>query len=380
MDSKVLLKHILDLTTKERYPDIHLNTWYFPIIRNNNWDLTHIEKIEILVKEYKNENWETIKETENIELKVLEKKDIEEIIKIIAWNEGFEKFIKNFELDTSYKYEDKDNYRVNCYFDTAWYSIALRIIPSEIPTIESLWLPNSIKELCNNTKGLILVTWPTWSWKSTNLAAMIDYINRNFKKHIITIEDPVEFVFKSKNSLINQREIWNHTFWFKEAIRASLREDPDVIMVWEMRDLETIKAAITLAETGHLVLSTLHTNDTVQSIDRIVDSFPAWQQDQIRMQLAMSLSWIISQRLLPKADWKWRIPAREILLSNDAVRNLIITWKTHQIYSVLEVSSKRWMVLMDKYLVLLYNKWLINKDTLFSYARDKEGIEMLISE
>jgi twitching motility protein PilT len=151
-------------------------------------------------------------------------------------------------------------------------------------------------------------------------------------------------------------------------------------MVWEMRDLETIKAAITLAETWHLVLSTLHTNDTVQSIDRIIDVFPSWQQEQIRIQLAMNLVWIISQRLLPKVDESWRIPAREILISNDAVRNLIITWKSHQLYSVIEVSAKHGMILMDKYLVLLYKKWIISKYTLFSYIRDKEWAEMLIND
>lgn len=380
MEIKNLLKLIFDLTHEKRYPDIHLNTWSFPIIRNNNWELERLENIEIVKKEFVNENWETIKETEKIEFNKLTKEEISQAIKIIAWTEWYEKFTKNFELDTSYKHENKDNYRVNCYIDTAWYSIALRIIPTKIPTIEDLWLGESIKELCQKEKWLILVTWPTWSWKSTNLAAMIDYINKNYKKHIITIEDPVEFVFESEKSLINQREIWNHTFSFNDAIRASLREDPDIIMVWEMRDLETIKAAITLAETWHLVLSTLHTNDSVQSVDRIIDSFPASQQDQIRMQFAMSLIWIISQRLLPRSNWNWRIPAREILISNDAVRNLIITWKTHQLYSVIEVSSKSWMILMDKYLTLLYQKWVIDKETLFSCARDREWIEMLINE
>ena len=283
------------------------------------------------------------------------------------------------ELDTSIQIENGDRYRVNCYKDTKWYSIALRIIPSHIPTLEDLWLWEQIKQMCSKNKGLILVTWATWSWKSTNLAAMIDYINKNFKKHIITIEDPVEFVFNSEKSLVNQRELWNHTKGFPEAIRASLREDPDVIMVWEMRDPETIKAAITLAETWHLVLSTLHTNDSVQTIDRIVDIFPSTQQKQIRMQLSQSLVWVVSQRLLPREDKQERIAAREILITNDAIRNLIIWWKTHQLYSVLEVWQKQWMILMDKYLIALYKKWIISKDTLISYSRDKEWIEMLIN-
>ncbi len=200
------------------------------------------------------------------------------------------------------------------------------------------------------------MTGPTGSGKSTNLAGMIDYINTNFKKHIITIEDPIEFVFKNKKSLVNQREIGVHTKSFERAMKSCLREDPNIIMVGEMRDPETIKAAITLAETGHLVFSTLHTNDTVQSIDRIVDVFPADQQDQIRMQLAMSLVAIIAQRLLPRVDKEEKIAAREILLNNDAVRNLIISGKSHQLYSVIEIGQKQGMILMDNYLAALYKK------------------------
>lgn len=366
MTTKDLLFAILDITTREKYPDIHLNTWFKPIIRNLNWELIKIEKLTI--------SWEEIDAPE------LTKELIKNIIIELAWYNWMDKFMETFELDTSFQYLDKNRYRVNCYMDSNWFSIAMRLIPSEIPTMEELNLWDTIKEMCNKSKWLILVTGPTWSWKSTNLAAMIDYLNKTSKKHIITIEDPVEFAFKSENCLINQREIWNHTRWFPEAIRASLREDPDIIMVWEMRDPETIKAAITLAETWHLVLSTLHTNDTVQSIDRIIDVFPAWQQDQIRMQLAMSLIWIISQKLLPRIDKPWRVAAREILIASDAVKNLIITWKSHQLYSVIEVSSKSWMILMDKYLIYLYKRWIISKETLFSFVRDKEWTQMLINE
>jgi len=366
METKKLLYAIFDLTTKERYPDIHLNTWYKPFIRNHSGDILKVETLEI--------DWVII------DSPILTKEMIKNIIIELVWYVWMDKFVENFELDASYRYLDKDRYRINCYNDTSWYNIAMRIIPSLIPTMEELNLWESIKEMCNKWKWLILVTGPTWSWKSTNLAAMINYMNKNFKKHIITIEDPVEFAFENDWCLINQREIWNHTHGYAQAIRASLREDPDIIMVWEMRDPETIKAAITLAETGHLVLSTLHTNDTVQSVDRIVDIFPAWQQDQIRMQLAMSLIGIISQRLLSRSDKPWRIAAREVLIANDAVKNLIITWKTHQLYSVLEVSAKHWMILMDKYLIFLFKKWVISRDTLFSYTRDKEWTEMLINE
>ncbi len=366
MAPKELLESILHHCSQMKYPDIHLNSWFQPKVRNADGDIMWLETIQI------DEN--------QIKLPILTRDQIVEIIIVIAWKVWLEKFEYEMELDTSYALVHGDRYRVNCYKDTAWYSIAMRIIPSDIPTMQWLWLWDQIKEMCQKSKGLVLVTWPTGSGKSTNLAGMIDYINKNYKKHIITIEDPVEFAFQSEKSLINQREVWNHTKWFDKAIRSALREDPDVIMIWEMRDPETIKAAITLAETGHLVFSTLHTNDSVQTIDRIVDVFPGTQQKQIRMQLAMSLVWVISQRLVPRADKEWRIACREILVANDAVRNLIISGKTHQLYSVLEVWKKFWMILMDKYLLILYQKWVISKENLLAYARDKEWIEMMLND
>lgn len=366
MNPKELLNNILVYASNESYPDIHLNSWFIPKIRDRNGNIEALEAIKI--------------QEESVKTPLLNQSIIEDIILEIAGKHWLKKFQEDMELDTSYSLKWWDRYRVNCYIDSAWYSMALRIIPSKIPTMEELGLWEWLKEMCNRSKWLVLITWPTGSWKSTNLAAMIDYINKNHKKHIITIEDPIEFAFQSDKSLINQREIWSHTKWFSNAIRAVLREDPDVIMIWEMRDPETIKAAITLAETGHLVFSTLHTNDSVQTIDRIVDVFPGAQQKQIRMQLAMSLIWVISQRLVTRSDKEWRIAAREVLVSNDAVRNLIISWKTHQLYSVLEVGKKFWMILMDKYLLLLYQKWVISKDNLIAYARDKDGIEMLIND
>lgn len=352
---KDFLENILNYISENWFSDLHLTTWKNARIRNKIWDLEEI-----------NDFW------------VFSKEKIWEIIKIIVWEEDFNYFLKEKEIDISYKISSWDRFRINCYFDSSGFSVAFRLINSKIPSMEELWLGEKIKEMCSKQKGLILVTWPTWSWKSTNLASMIDYINKNFKKHIITIEDPIEFSFEDNKSLIHQREVWSHTNSFERAIKSALREDPDIIMVWEMRDPETIKAAITLAETWHIVFSTLHTNDSVQTVDRIVDVFPSSQQAQIRMQLSQSLIWIISQRLLPRSDWKWRIAAREILLADDAVKNLIITWKTHQLYSVLEVWKDKWMILMDKYLLALYNKNFITKETLFAYCRDKENIEMMI--
>lgn len=365
MTSNELINHILEYCSSKKYSDIHINTWKKIKIRNNSWNIVDLEKIFI---------WE-----EELSVPEINLDNIKSFIYVLWWDRGYEKFQLELELDTSFVIKSWERFRVNCYMDVDWYSIALRSIPSKIPDLDELWLWDQIKKLCDSSKWLILVTWPTWSGKSTNLAAMINYINKTKNKHIITIEDPVEFSFKSEKSLVNQREIWSHTKSFSSAIRASLREDPDVIMIWEMRDPETIKAAITLAETGHLVLSTLHTNDSVQTIDRIVDVFPSSAQKQIRMQLAMSLSWIISQRLVSRDDKEWRIAAREILITNDAVKNLIITWKTHQLYSVLEVWKDTGMILMDKYLIALFKKKLISRENLLSYARDKEAIEMMFN-
>jgi twitching motility protein PilT len=206
---------------------------------------------------------------------------------------------------------------------------------------------------------------------------MINHLNENYKRHIITVEDPIEFNFQNKSCLVNQRELGTHTTSFARAMKSALREDPDIIMVGEMRDPETIQAALTLAETGHLVLSTLHTNDTVQSIDRIIDSFPSSQQNQIRAQLSMTLSAVISQILLPKKDGKGRVAAREILINTDAVRSLIQQGVTHQLYSIIELSSQDGMVLMDKCLEDLYHKKLITKETLASRVRDRDIVNGL---
>jgi len=355
---------LLQLSVAEDFSDIHLNPNRLPTIRNRSGEIEAVERLQI--------------GQESITLTPVNDGDISKMIEEIITSKGYEKFVTVLELDASYQYVDGTKYRVNCYMDVSGPNIALRKIPSNIPTFEDLSLWDVIKTVCTSPKGLFLVTGPTGSGKSTTLASMIEYINQTQKKHIITIEDPIEFAFHSKKSLINQREIGHHTHGFHSAIRATMREDPDIIMVGEMRDPETIKAAITLAETGHLVFSTLHTNDTVQSIDRMIDVFPWQQQNQIRMQLAMSLVGILSQRLLPRLDGKGRIPAREILLNNDAIRNLIMTGNTHQIYSMIEIWGNSGMILMDKYLLFLYEKNYISREILFSFARDKDSMEMMV--
>lgn len=342
---KKLLQEMIDT----KIPDIHITSLKAPYIRKHNWDIDYMEKF-----------WE------------LSKDDVKEIITEMLWGEDeFKNFMFSLEKDFSYAlWEAK--FRVNIYNDSRGFSIAIRYIPIEIPTLESLNITKDVKQLLHKWKWLILITGPTWSGKSTTLASMIQYINQNFKKHIITIEDPIEFNLKNEKCLINQREIGTHSKSFLRAIKSALREDPDIIMVWEMRDPETIQAALTLAETWHLVLSTLHTNDTVQSIDRIIDSFPISWQAQIRTQLAMSLNWIVSQILLPKKEWNTRVVCREILINNDAVRSLITHWNTHQLYSMIELSSWEWMVLMDKYLHMLLQKWFISSDVFNSHVRDRD--------
>lgn len=344
-------KSLLSDMIKSQIPDLHFSSGLAPYIRKHDWNMQYFEEF-----------W------------MLDKDDVWAIIEEMIWKEWFADFRQCLEKDFSYSLNEA-KFRVNIFHDSRWYSIALRYIPIEIPSLETLNITKEVKNLLHRWKWLILVTWPTWSWKSTTLASMIQYISQNFKKHIITIEDPIEFNLKSNKCLINQREIWTHCESFARAIKSALREDPDVVMVWEMRDPETISAALTLAETGHLVLSTLHTNDTVQTIDRIIDSFPSWSQNQIRTQLAMSLSWVVSQILLPKKDFWNRVVAREILINNDAVRSLIISWNNHQLYSIIELSGSEWMILMDKYLQSLYSKWIISKETFNSRIRDKDLVK-----
>ena len=345
-------KLLLSDMVQTKVPDLHFSSKYAPYLRNHDGEISCLENFGALKKD-----------------------DLKAIITEMIGPEGWKIFTQRLELDFSYSLNG-NRFRVNIFHDVHGYSMAIRYIPTDLPTLESIGIGENIKQLINRQKGLILVTGPTGSGKSTTLAAIINYLNSYFKRHIITIEDPIEFNFPNKNCLINQREIGTHTTSFARAMKSALREDPDIIMVGEMRDPETISAALTLAETGHLVISTLHTNDTVQSIDRIIDSFPPAQQNQVRSQLSMTLSAVISQILLPKKEGKGRIPAREILINTDAVRNLIRQGLTHQIYSVIELSGQDGMVLLDKHLQELYKKHVISKETFASHLRDTS----LISE
>src|SRR4051794_13875953 len=259
---------------------------------------------------------------------------------------------KNFELkrqlDFSYSMPGLARFRVNVYFQRESIGAAFRLIPTELKTLEELGIPESLHILAEKPRGLVLVTGPTGSGKSTTLAAIIDEINRNRSEHILTIEDPIEFLHRHKRCIVNQREIGPDALSFAEALRAALRQDPDVILVGEMRDLETISTALTAAETGHLVFGTLHTQSAPSTIDRIIDVFPAEQQEQVRIQIANSLQGVVTQALMPTADGMGRVPALEILLPDDAVRNLIRQGKVEQIYSVMQTNTGRGMQTMEQ--------------------------------
>lgn len=278
------------------------------------------------------------------------------------------------DVDLSFSVEGLGRFRINAYKQKGAITIAARMISERIPTMEDLKLPAALAELCRQPRGLVLVTGPTGAGKSTTMAAMVDLINRERRCNIITLEDPVEFIHQNKKSLINQREIGTDAESFTSGLRAALREDPDVILVGEMRDLDTVSIAVRAAETGHLVLATLHTTDTSQTIDRIIDVFPPNQQQQIRVQLSMALKGIISQQLLPRKDGTGRVAAFEILLASAAVRNLIREGKTHQLYSVMQTGAGKGMQTMDSALLELYRSELISNDEALAHASDPENL------
>jgi twitching motility protein PilT len=268
----------------------------------------------------------------------------------------------NRQLDFSYSMPGLARFRVNVYFQRESIGAAFRLIPTELKTLEELGIPDSLHVLAEKPRGLVLVTGPTGSGKSTTLAAIIDEINRNRSEHILTIEDPIEFLHRHKRCIVNQREIGPDATSFADALRAALRQDPDVILVGEMRDLETISTALTAAETGHLVFGTLHTQSAPSTIDRIIDVFPAEQQEQVRIQIANSLQGVVTQALLPTADQMGRVPALEILLPDDAVRNLIRQGKVEQIYSVMQTNTGRGMQTMEQSLGDLIMRRIVDFD------------------
>lgn len=344
------LQELLTIAVENNASDLHITVGYPPVLRVNG-------EMQIL------RQYQSLTPKDNLEL-VMQATD----------GKTFEKLEKIGELDSSISYQGLGRFRVNIFKQRGTYGMAIRAVGSSIPSIESLKLPEKLKDFAREHRGLVLVTGPTGSGKSTTLAALINLINEERKCHILTLEDPIEYLHKHNKSIVNQREIGHDTESFANALRASLRQDPDVILVGEMRDLETISIAITAAETGHLVLSTLHTVGAAKTIDRIIDVFPPYQQQQVRVQLSSVLKGVISQQLIPMTNQKGRVAALEIMAVNSAIQNLIREGKTHQIQTVMQTGGKFGMVTMDSYLVDLFKKGIISKESLMESAIDREMI------
>lgn len=297
----------------------------------------------------------------SLNYKELSSQEIQNMVFALLSEKQRKQFVENWELDFGYSAPGIGRFRANLFVQRKGLGVVFRLIPEKIKTASELNLPQVVTDLADLENGLVLVTGPTGSGKSTTLAAMLHHINMNRDAHIITIEDPIEFVHQNHKCLINQREVGAHTRSFANALRSALREDPDILLVGELRDLETISLALTAAETGHLVLATLHTNSAIKTIDRIIDVFSADQQSQIRTMLSESLKGVIAQNLFLRADGQGRVAALEILKNNKAVANLIRESKIHQIASVMQTSQKQGMVLYEKSLEDLVRKGLISR-------------------
>ncbi len=307
----------------------------------------------------------------------LNAEEVEHLVFAILDDDQQKILIKDKEFDFSFAFGDLGRFRVNAFHERGNLAASLRLIPNQIKTITELGMPPVIQSFADFPRGLVLVTGPTGSGKSTTLAALIDKINSEKAQHIITIEDPIEFTHKSKRSAIVQREVHYDTYSFSAALRSSLRQDPDVVLIGEMRDLETISAAITIAETGHLVFATLHTNSAAQSIDRMIDVFPPHQQSQVRSQLANVLQGICAQRLVP-AIGGGRVVAAEVMVANPAIRNIIREGKTHQLDTVIQTGSDQGMQTMDRTLVKLVQSGVVTYDDAREFAVDLVEFERLM--
>jgi twitching motility protein PilT len=352
-DKLISLNELLELTVNRNASDLHLTVGTSPILRING-ELVKLEEKKL-----------TTKDTEIFAREIL--------------GDDFGYYLENGEIDTSYSLPKMGRFRVNIYKQRDSAAIAIRVVGLKIPTLEKLNMPKIITDLTEKRRGLVIVTGPTGSGKSTTLAAMINEINTNRAAHIITLEDPIEYLHKHNKSIINQREIGRDSNSYQNALKSVLREDPDVILVGEMRDLETISIAITAAETGHLVLSTLHTIGAAKTIDRIIDVFPPYQQQQIKVQLSAVLQGIVSQQLLARSDGEGRVAALETMVSTSAIQNLIREGKTHQIQSSIQTGAKYGMKTMDSSIVELYKNNIISYEDALTYAVDIEMFKRLAS-
>lgn len=349
MDINELLKY----TIENKASDLHITVGTAPIMRQNG-ELIAIGDSRLLPE------------------------DTKSIVEQLLSQEQFKELEEVGEIDLSISLPGLGRFRVNVYRQRGTYAAALRLVASRIPSPEELGLPFTVTQLAKKTRGLVLVTGPTGSGKSTTLASLINIINSERSAHILTLEDPIEYLHKHQKSIVNQREMGHDSRTYKDALRAALRQDPDIILVGEMRDLETISIAITAAETGHLVFSTLHTIGAAKTIDRIIDVFPPYQQQQIKIQLSTVLQGVVSQQLIPKKDKSGRAVALEIMMANPAISNLIREGKTHQIDSIIQTGMRFGMQTMDFSLADLYKRGIIDLEDANIYAVDQEMLKRMI--
>lgn len=347
------LKKLLEITIKEQASDLHLSVGYPPVLRIADQLIPLVREKKLLLQE------------------------CEGLAFALMTDEQKERLLKEKEVDFSYNFEDKARFRINIFFQRGYLSSALRLIPTKIRTIEELNLPPILHLFTKANQGFVLICGPSSQGKSTTLAAMIDEINHTRAEHIITIEDPIEYVFEPDKAVIDQREVYQDSLSFARALRSTFRQDPDVIMVGEMRDPETMATAITAAETGHLVFATLHTNSASQTIHRIVDSFPSGQQNQIRVQLSGSLLGVVSQRLIPRIKGGL-IPACEIMLLTPAIGNLIRENKIHEIPMVIETSAESGMISLNRSLATWVKMREISLENAINYSLNSEELRMLV--
>lgn len=348
------MKNLLSLVAQQGASDLHLVVGRYPTFR-----------IDGKLVPMSQEGMLTPADTTGLSDALLDQKSKQELL-------------DEDQVDFSYNFEDKARFRTNIFFQKGYVSVTMRFVNNRIRRLEELDMPTGLYNFTKHTQGLVLVTGPVGHGKSTTLAALIDAINRTQDKHIITIEDPIEYVYTQDRCIINQREVGKDAKSFSDALRAVFREDANIVLLGELRDLDTISTAMTAAETGHLIFATLHTNDSAQSIDRIIDTFPAHQQNQIRSQLASVLVGVISQRLIPKIGGG-RVPAVEVMLKNHAIENLIRENKSYQIDSVIETSLSAGMVSLDRALADLVQRGIVDVNDAFHYVKNRDYLNMLLS-
>ncbi len=349
------IKNLLRLIAQQDGSDLHLVVGRYPTIRIDG-------KLYPMTQE-----------------DVLTGEETKSLSNILLSEENKKRLESDGQVDFSYNFEDKARFRTNIFYQKGLVSVAMRLITGRVRNLSELGVHESLYNFMHCTQGLFLITGPVGHGKSTTMAALVDYVNHNYEKHILTIEDPIEYIYEQDRCIINQREVGQDAKSFGSALRSVFREDANVVLIGEMRDLDTIATAMTAAETGHLILGTLHTNDSSQTVDRVIDVFPAHQQNQIRSQLASVLLGVVSQRLVPKIGGG-RVPALEIMMKNHAVENLIRENKAFQIDSVIETSYREGMITLDKSLADLVQKGLITVDDALTYAKNREYLQMLINK